>query len=142
MKPIDWNAEAARAADHVTCTELFKAHRGAIPWGNLGVVVVFGNDSYTKDERARREVEFVREFLRTEGLTELGFGVDSDEGYSWAMIVDTNFTPPLFYAVWEAWGRASGADMQDAVTVSQTGIALMACMNAGPLDPSRHPSAN
>jgi len=53
------------------------------------IVGVFGNDNYLCDERARREVEFVRQHLREAEAHELGFGVSQD-GYTWAILVQAN----------------------------------------------------
>jgi hypothetical protein len=123
----DWNAEAARAANHVY-THHFEAHRGALPWGTQGLCAVFGNDGYTTDStgRAAREVEFVRERLQAEGLTELGFGV-CGEGYSWALIVQTVDDQWLTGVVSDAWYRACGPpaepDLAALHRAAQTAIA-------------------
>src|SRR6516162_9314743 len=73
-----------KAVVNITGEEGFEAHRGVIPVRD-DTFVVFGNDGYQKDERARREVATVRERLAGDAV-ELGFATDED-GYSWAMVV-------------------------------------------------------
>ena len=62
----NWNTEAATMADYVG-DNMFEAHRGAMTWKQEGVSVVFGNDGYTQDGRARSEVAMVREHLGAGG---------------------------------------------------------------------------
>jgi hypothetical protein len=85
MEDLDWDAEAARAANYIS-EHNFSAHRGAIPWRQQGVVAIFGNDGYATDDRSKREVELVRQKLPVIRAQELGFGVDSTKGYSWVML--------------------------------------------------------
>src|SRR4051794_7601014 len=100
---FDWQAAASEAATFVN-TNLMPAHRGAMPWRQLGISVVFGNDGYcTDDPRSRHEVKLVREMLRRRGIEELGFGLDPMEGYSWAMIVRSHDVEFLLDAVWQSW---------------------------------------
>jgi hypothetical protein len=98
----DWNAEAATMAQYVR-DNMFEAHRGAMPWKQEGISVAFGNDGYSKDDRAKSEVARVREYLQERGLPILGFGVDSTEGYSWAMLVQTQAHKKLRKLVWACW---------------------------------------
>src|SRR3954454_13416985 len=105
---FDWQAAAIEAATFV-CEHLMAAHRGAMPWRHPGFAVLFGNDGYaTDDPRSCLEVEAVRERLRGRGIEELGFGLEPDEGYSWAMIVRGDDVRFLFDAVWQSWPDASG----------------------------------
>jgi hypothetical protein len=103
----DWNLEAVKVADFIK-REIFEAHRGAVQWHN-NVVIVFGNDNYTKGYLAKKKVAFVRSCLP--GLdppqTELGFGIDSTEGYTWVLLVRAaseadakKITEGLRIAVW------------------------------------------
>jgi hypothetical protein len=89
-RKIDWEAEAVEAADFVR-DNMFEAHRGAAPWRQVGVAVIFGNDDY-KDDRAKKEVEELREACYANYIKILGFGVDSTEGYCWAMLVELGQT--------------------------------------------------
>jgi hypothetical protein len=119
---IDWDAEAVAMADHVG-HEMFAAHRGAMWWRRVGVSVVFGNDGYAvrsggrfhegelrpvDDPRPRREVALVREVLAKQGIEVLGFGTSSGNGYSWAMLVQTDDRAMLESVVWQAWDVACG----------------------------------
>jgi hypothetical protein len=98
----NWNTEAATMADYVS-DNMFGAHRGAMTWRQAGVSVVFGNDGYMQGERARSEVAMVRQQLGLEGIPILGFGVDSEGGYSWAMLVKTGDIGMLTHLVWSCW---------------------------------------
>jgi hypothetical protein len=136
MPDVDWNREAALSAVHVT-EHMFEAHRGAIPWRVMGYSVVFGNDGYTPsssfrfvtdpepsepDLRAQKEVEIVRGYLSSFGIKEMGFGLD-DEGYSWAMIVNSTDTSLLHNVVFVAWGKACDPDLEiDPREVIVTGV--------------------
>ena len=84
----DWNAEAVSMANYVY-EHMFEAHRGAMPWKQDGITVVFGNDGYSSDKRARNAVKMLRKFLDSRETPVLGFGVDSEAGHSWAMSVKT-----------------------------------------------------
>jgi len=64
--------------------EGFAAHRGAVHVRD-STFLVFGNDGYTKDERARREVEVIRAET-ADRAEELGFATTED-GYSWALLI-------------------------------------------------------
>jgi hypothetical protein len=86
MPDIDWDAEAVAMANHV-CERMFNVHRGAIPWRQLGIAVLFGNDGYTEDDRSKREVSHLRGKMVDIESKVLGFGVNSEDGYSWAMLV-------------------------------------------------------
>jgi hypothetical protein len=109
MAEIDWQAEATAAANFAFA-EMFEAHRGAIPWRDLGVSVAFGNDGYTQDERSQRDVVVLRDLLAGVGLVELGFGTDPEDGYTWALLVQTADHELLNELVWTAFGIARGVD--------------------------------
>jgi hypothetical protein len=108
-----WQAEASRAAQY-THDHLFACHRGALLWCPH-IAAVFGNDGYDPPSgrnvndgniRAREEVEQVREKLREAGIKELAFGKDSD-GYSWAILVDSDDADGLFEMVWGCYPPGS-----------------------------------
>jgi hypothetical protein len=110
MSEIDWNAEAIRAANHFNGGEHFQAPRGSKTWHTLGVCVVFGNDDYTQDVRAKQEVEFIRATLAMAGIAELGFGVNDDDGYTWAMLTRAHCPDDLNDLAWDAWSVANGSE--------------------------------
>lgn len=84
---FDWGAEAVTMADYAN-KHMSDAHRGAMPGRQLGIIVVFGNDGY-EDDRTKLEVAMLREevLAAVPRMEILGFGVDSTDGYSWAMLV-------------------------------------------------------
>ena len=84
--PTDWSVAAIEAADRIK-THRFEEHNGATSWWKRGFFVVFGNDGYTQDETSRGAVDLLRQRLDDLQITELGFGVDSSDGYTWAMLV-------------------------------------------------------
>ncbi len=90
-RQVDWDAEAAATAQYVG-DHIFEAHRGVMPWHQVGVVVVFGNDGYM-EERTKEEVRRIREALERLNAVILGFGVDPNEGYSWALLIKSGVTP-------------------------------------------------
>ena len=101
----DWNAEAATMADYVF-TNMFESHRGAMPWKQEGITVAFGNDGYEGDEedqRAKREVALIRGYLDEMGIPILGFGVDQEDEFSWAMLVQSGETDYINKLVWACW---------------------------------------
>jgi len=99
MFPHVWNQVANNLATHARKNLAF-VERGAVPVrvvaegpvaGQLDedesvVVGVFGNDNYITNDRARREVELVRQHLQDARGIEVGFGLSQD-GYTWAMVV-------------------------------------------------------
>ena len=105
--------QATIAADAVA-EQHFDVHRGAMTTElHFGepAIVLFGNDSYARDERTRRQVELVRDALVRYGIRILGFGVDTEESYSWAILVDSE-DEDLGDLVWAAWAEARGLGMQ------------------------------
>jgi hypothetical protein len=128
MPQIDWNAEAAAMARHVN-EEMMSAHRGAMPWLQVGISVVFGNDGYScsEDQRAKDEVDRVRRTLEDLGVKILGFAVSPGEGYSWAMLVETDHLEMLSDLVWRSWDRG----VLDGYASYQRSIALAAIEKSG-----------
>jgi hypothetical protein len=94
-----WNQVANNLATHARKNLAF-VERGAVPVRVIAegpaplplqeedsvVVGVFGNDNYITNDRARREVELVRQHLKEARGIEVGFGLSQD-GYTWAMVV-------------------------------------------------------
>ncbi len=85
---VDWNVAAVEAADRIHAHRLAD-HNGAAGWWKPGIFVAFGNDGYSTDENSRAAVDLLRQRLEDRKITELGFGVDSNGGYTWAMLVQT-----------------------------------------------------
>jgi len=89
MSIQNWNEFATVLAMYAR-KNLSSVHRAAmmIPLtiNNLTVAVVFGNDNYGADGRARWEVDLVRHWLKNTGIEELGFGLSAD-AQSWALLV-------------------------------------------------------
>ena len=119
--PMDWNAAAVEAADRIQAHR-FEKHNGAVCWWKRSVFVAFGNDGYTQDEASRGEVDLLRQRLEDLQIIELGFGVDSDTGYTWAMLVQPEdylseemFVEELAALVTEARriSKGIGFDMKD-----------------------------
>jgi hypothetical protein len=119
MKAIDWNEEAVKMAQYVG-SKMMSAHRGAMPWRQTGISVVFGNDDYDQvneddpegprgDPKTKAEVARVREAIEGPGGKVLGFGVDPSDGYSWAMLVENDDVEILNLIVWHAWDREANA---------------------------------
>lgn len=77
---------ANAVADHIS-REMFPPHRGVIlvqnPFGGL-CLAAFGNDGYSQDDRTRAYVDAM---LETTGRHDPVLGIDSDEGYTWAIVV-------------------------------------------------------
>ncbi len=87
--------------------ECFEVHRGAFWWDEgRRVAVAFGNDGYSTDEKARREVAAVRQLLVEQEGRELGFATDSEDGYCWALACElpADLDPAALESVlWDAW---------------------------------------
>jgi len=81
---------ANAVADHIS-REMFPPHRGVIevrnPFGGCRCVVAFGNDGYQQDERTQAYVNALLEEL---GRHDPVLGIDSEDGYTWAIVVRVN----------------------------------------------------
>jgi hypothetical protein len=77
---------AKAVAEHIN-RHMFQPHRGVIevrnPFGG-SCIAAFGNDGYRQDERTRAYVDALLEEL---GRLHPVLGLDSDEGYTWAIVV-------------------------------------------------------
>jgi hypothetical protein len=121
MQPVDWSAEANRAAGFAGDATaprkpMIAVFRGAMPWRIEGVTLIFGNDGYERDQRSKDEVAKVRRFLAENGIEELGFAT-SPEGYSWAMLVRSDDDDRLNDVVWAAWPDADETQKGFALSV-------------------------
>jgi hypothetical protein len=102
---MHWNAEAARLANGVKA--VFPSMVcGAMPWRGPDLTLAFGNDDFAHDERARRQVKWLRETLPHHGADVLGFGL-CDDGHTWVLIVRTPRVEWLHAVVHRAWGEAN-----------------------------------
>ena len=117
--PTDWNAAAVEAADRIQAHR-FHQHNGAACWWKEGVFVAFGNDGYRQDEASRGALDLLRQRLDDLGIAERGFGVDSDTGYTWAILVEPEeylsndaFVDELAALVTEARRIANGIGFDD-----------------------------
>jgi len=91
----------------------FPAHRGCLQAREH--FVLFGNDGYAEDTKAKREVELVTNELDRLGRTTRAFATSAD-GYTWVIVVDDRSwvcDKPLqgdqatFHRiVWNAWEQA------------------------------------
>jgi hypothetical protein len=93
------------------------------------VAAIYANDNYLSDPLSRKEIELVRNHLRSAGIRESAFGVSFD-GKSWALLVQTEsqtlktgvgraFRTEMLRSfledtVWAAWRTANGADPDNA----------------------------
>jgi hypothetical protein len=93
------------------------------------VAAIYANDNYMSDPLVRKEVELVRQHLKTAGIRESAFGVSFD-GKSWALMVQSEnsrhktvagraFRTEMLRAfleetVWAAWRTVNGADAEEA----------------------------
>lgn len=121
---------AVTAADYIRAFH-YPIHRGVFEI-DLGFIV-FGNDGYSDDNRTKREVQIVRERLKSLGLPEPDFGIDSTDGCSWGLVFfpvkEFRLSPPEFRRlieaaneiVWEAWGVACDDALDSDVTELLTG---------------------
>jgi hypothetical protein len=119
---FDAKAAAIEAATLVF-SHLLGGRRGVMPWRQHGIAVVFGNDGYSFYSRSRDEVESVRERLRERGIEELDFGLDAQEGYSWAMLVRSEDVGALFEAIWRSRPDVDpGRDETDLGVIAAHGL--------------------
>ncbi len=88
-EPVDWNRVAVEVANDVR-KHLREEPIGAFqPEEDLTTAVLFGNGEtrYDEDRTAQITVELVRQRIDGLGVTELGFGLDSEASSTWAIIV-------------------------------------------------------
>jgi len=89
MSIQNWNEFATVLAMYAR-KNLASVHRAAVmiplTINNLTVAVLFGNDNYGVDSKARWEVDLVRNWLKRTGIEELGFGLSAD-AHTWALLV-------------------------------------------------------
>ena len=87
--------------------EHMNVHRGSwlidddFPEGE-GECLIFGNDSFTSDVRARKEVAQVISRLDSLAIRIFEFGLGPD-GVTWALWVDTDDEDLLNLIVWDVW---------------------------------------
>jgi len=78
---------ANAVADQIS-RDMFPPHRGVIeiqnPFGGGRCAVAFGNDGYSQDERTRAYVDAM---LGEMAANDPVLGIDSDDGYTWAIVV-------------------------------------------------------
>ena len=80
----------------------FEVHRGA--WKvSRNECVIFGNDGFSTDVRARIEVAQLVQELERLGIEIKGFGVSEDDGYTWALRVAFKDDRLLDSLVWHIW---------------------------------------
>ena len=123
--------ENGKALAHHLGETYFQAHRGAFIRGNA--LVVFGNDGYQQDERARREVDAVLAWGKTQGLRVTDFGTDPEDGYSWVLVF-TGAKPDELAdlalaaedVLWRAWHGDNPDPSQRAFEACQRQQALLA----------------
>lgn len=105
----------AQLLSEIISQELGEAHRGAFPYGDSGVVVVFGNDCFVADPRSQRSVDAVRDRVSQLDATEMNFAVSRD-GVTWVLVVIVpdaldvqEAARALEDAAWDGWmgGRRS-----------------------------------
>jgi hypothetical protein len=70
---------------NVVGDELFEAHRGVVHLKD-GNFLIFGNDGFAQDKRAKREVERIRQAL-TGQAEEIGFATSEGDTYTWVVVV-------------------------------------------------------
>ncbi len=95
---------------------------------HLNVAVAFGNDGYEQDPRSQLEVARFRDVLQSLGVAEVGFGLDSQERYTWALLFVPGAAPLEFYEqlLWAAWtgeGEGRGSSVSSAFRSVQKAIA-------------------
>jgi hypothetical protein len=90
----DWDRRAAEMATYLSAHH-FDEHRGVVEGPAPGHAVLFGNDGYSQDPRARLAVELVREGLGRIEFDELGFGLAPPDRYTWAMVVAVDPRDPV-----------------------------------------------
>lgn len=87
MATLTIGKQFANAVAHHIYLQMFPPHRGVIevrnPFGGR-CIVAFGNDGYRQDDSTRTYVDTL---LKTLSRHDPVLGIDSDEGYTWAIVV-------------------------------------------------------
>src|SRR5690349_8402392 len=124
----DFNSRAVEFANHFRETRM-DSHRAVEAFDDSDrYLVAFGNDCYSKDERAQLEVTLFRQMLDDYRVTEVAFGLstqvddaEGNAGYSWCMILQASQElldehadvreqrEWLEEALWNAWFIATGS---------------------------------
>ena len=91
---------------------MFSAHRGAI--AAHGLTFVFGNDGYGEDQFSQREVELLREALAANETKEVTFATDTEDGYTWGMLVEGDHEDWANDELWSFWNQAWIEDGSEA----------------------------
>jgi hypothetical protein len=119
---------ANAVADHIS-REMFPPHRGVIevrnPFGGR-CLAAFGNDGYSQSGRTRGYANALLEEL---GRHDPVLGIDSDNGYTWAIVVplDDDTDAPFLNAVIEhelyvRYREARGLAHDDGVVLARKSI--------------------
>ncbi len=123
MRGIDWDAEAVRVANYIT-RRIVDMHRGALLW-HQGIVVAFGTDDYSGDEKSREVVQLLTQIVdipawKTEKLA-FGINDEEDAGATWVLLLDPalsddvgGLVDSLDVAIWAAWHLANGRSPESA----------------------------
>lgn len=108
----EYHRQDAIAAANFVNHLLFHRHRGVLDCGDK--FVIFGNDGYDSDPRARYEVAVILAAVEELGWKDFGFGKqspdDQDGSYSWAIVVynyerksvDLGRLHDIVYQAWDA----------------------------------------
>ena len=91
MTTVSIGEQFSQAVANYIGREMFPPHRGVIevrnPFGGCRCLVAFGNDGYGQDERTRQYADALLAELHEEGMWDATFATDSDEDYTWAIVV-------------------------------------------------------
>ena len=122
MKTVDdYNLGMAKAAANYVSRCLFHVHRGMLDCGDK--IILFGNDGAAKDERARNEIDFIREALPSYKINGHFLATSDGEAYSWAILIlnydraiKDGTKAKLERLVWESWKLACAAEAEAVTT--------------------------
>ncbi len=90
---IWWRNLAIDTANYA-CRYWFESRIGCLAITE-DAVGIYGNTGYCQSVYAREQVDYLRQRVGAAGITELGFGIDTlapdttDNGYTWALLIDT-----------------------------------------------------
>ncbi len=107
MRTLSIGEQFSQAVANYIGREMFPPHRGVIevrnPFGGCRCLVAFGNDGYGQDERTRQYADALLDVLHEEGMWDAKLATDSDEHYTWAILVplDDDESVPLCQAAIE-----------------------------------------